>query len=225
MPMIEISSIGNRLCSPSAIIRSPPMPSKTDIRHMRAQPLHQRRAQLVARSFSCNDEDPHQLAFSRTQRNRPSSSQRATVLARSSSITPPASITMPSRPAAATPSGVPAPDHGQIRAAVLPGFGALKRMPPSHAEPPPVNQSVASLQQSAKQIACRVDRSGEEHRRTRQRDRAPDAQAWHRCPPHLRAPARCRRAPHRPDRHPARPWPQRCVRPYGPRSRSAAYRS
>ena len=55
----------------------PAYPSKTHARAQGAQTGHQRAAKPVSRWFSRDQEHPHQIVRSRTQRNSPAASQRA----------------------------------------------------------------------------------------------------------------------------------------------------
>ena len=72
---------------------------KTNIGLQCLQAIHQSTAQLIARYLTCDHKHLH--AASLTHRNMPCSSSSAITASRSRTMTPPASITMPSNPASA----------------------------------------------------------------------------------------------------------------------------
>jgi hypothetical protein len=96
-----------------------------DAGHEGFQPGHQRPAKPVARRLARQNEGAHQPARSRTQRKSPRSRAAATVASRSSTMTPPASMTIPSSPAAAAPSIVRGPMVGRSMRRSCPCLGAL----------------------------------------------------------------------------------------------------
>ena len=91
-------------------------------RRQRLQPSHQRRPQTVARRLPGDKEDLH---GSRAQRKSPAASASATIAGRSRQITPPASHTIPPRPAAATRRTVSTPKAGRSIRRSCDGLGAL----------------------------------------------------------------------------------------------------
>ena len=93
------------------------------------QPGHQSSTEFVARRLARDQIEPHQGALPAPTGTGPRCRRRAITAARSSTMTPPASMTMPDEPRRLDPCHGFRPDYRQIDAAVLPRLRRLVEDP------------------------------------------------------------------------------------------------